>query len=175
MHDRNVSCFLVRSISLFIALICYNLQEKVGRCFIEAWSVTEELIKDFKMPFIRRNGEYEIKFIKCALLDGGKAEIVMNIEHVRRGFLLDQFEKCGARQVMICSFPLNDPNHLAGKFTHRVQTKAEAPGMKAYERGICNIVPVVDTNPDENAIYEELKSLQMMQNGLLDEEGDEVS
>ncbi len=136
--------------------------------------MTERLITEFKVPFVRLNGEYEIKFIKCTYIEGGKAEIFMDIEQVRCGYLLRRFEECGAGQVTIKSFLSNDPTCLAERFLHRMHTKAQAPGLKSYERGVVSIVPVADTNADENAIYDELKSLQLMQNGLLDMEGDEV-
>ncbi len=148
------------------------IQELVGRCFIEAWSMTEKLITEFKMPFTQRSGEYGIKFIKCSYVEGGKAEIYMEIEQVRRRYLLNELEKRGAKQVMIYSYPLNDPDHLAAKCMHRVQKMAGTPGMKSYERGVTDVVPYVDDNADDNAIYEELKA---MKNGLLGAGGDEVN
>ena len=142
----------------------------VGRCFIEAWSVTEEILAEFRMPFVARSGEYRVQYIQSVFEEGGKAEIVMEIEQVRRGYLQSRLEHCGARQVIIQSFPLNDAQNLAGKFLDRITQRALLPGMKSFVRGSTRIVPVPDTNGDDNRlIYEELKRLQMAQ------DGDEVS
>ncbi len=140
--------------------------------------MTEEILTEFTMPFVRRSGEYEIKFIKAAYEEGGRAEVFMEIEQVRRGHLQTQFELCGARQVLIHSFPLNDPNSLAGKFLGRVIQRGEALGKMSYQRGHTNgVFPVHDHNRDENVIYEELKSLQKTQNvtSTTVDEDDEVS
>ena len=129
-------------------------------CFIEAWSVTEELLTNFRMPFIRRSGEYGVEFMTCAFQEGGKAEIFMVIERVGRAHLQSQLEKCGARQVVIHSFPSDDPNHLTGKFLDRVLKRADAPGMLSYQRGYCN--NTFRINYDDGG-YEELKQVQRMQ------------
>ena len=170
MYDPNVrpvfSC-----VSLLVFLTPVLLQELVGRCFIEAWAVTDELLTEFRMPFVRGTGEYDIKFLNYAYQIGGKAEIFMVIEQVRRGHLQNRLELCGARQVVIHSFPSNDPNQLAGKFLNRVIEKSDIPGVSSYQRGSCNISLVSDSNQDDNAaIYEELKALQLMQHSAVVEE-----
>lgn len=128
--------------------------------------MTEDMLAQFKLPFMMKSGEYTVKYLNSSFEEGGKAEILMEVEKIRRGFLQRQLELCGARQVLIQSFPLNDPQHLAGKFLHRVNMKAQLPGMKSYVRGSTRIVPVPDSNGDDNhVIYEELKRLQTMQAG----------
>ena len=140
------------------------MQEKVSRCYIEAWSVTEALLTEFRMPFVQRSGEYAITFCMAAYDESGKAEIFVDMEQVRRGHLQARLELCGARQVLIHSFPVNDPNNLAGKFLGRVMKKMGLPGKRSYQRGYTNtIFPDNDYNPDENTIYDELKGLQQTQ------------
>ncbi len=126
---------------------------------------------DFKMPFVRGSGEYAIDFIICAFnARDGKAEIFMELEKVRRGHLQNRLEQCGARHVVIHSFPHNDPNKLAEKFLHRVQETAAAPGMQMYRRGRSSLTPVEYSQSDENGLYADLKRLQIEQEASIDEE-----
>jgi hypothetical protein len=116
------------------------------------------------MPFVQRSGEYDITLCMAAYDESGKAEIFMDIERVRRGHLQARLELCGARQVLIHSFPANDPNRLAGKFLGRVMKIMGLPCKRSYQRGYTNtIFPENDFNPDENTIYDELKGLQKTQ------------
>ncbi len=126
--------------------------------------VTEKFITEFKIPFVRHNGEYVIEFIGCSYVDGGKAEIFIEIEKIRRGYLVDHLESCGIGNVIIYSFPSNDPSQLAAKFLHRVLVKTSFPEVKSYQRGRSAVVPIKDQNEDDNfIIYKELKSLQSIQ------------
>ncbi len=132
--------------------------------------MTEEMLVDFNVPFVRVNGSYHINYLKCAYSLDGKAEMFMDIEQIKRGVLQNHMERCGARQVMIHTFPRNDTQNLAGKFLARVLEKADVPGIKSYQRGTTLLEPVADTSTDENIMYENLKQLQIYHDGLLSEE-----
>jgi hypothetical protein len=135
-------------------------QELISRCYVEVSYLTERIITAFNMPFLRGSGLYEIKFIKAAYVEGGNGVIFMEIEQVRRGHLQNQLELCGARQVLIHSFPSNDSSHLAGKYLGRVMQMCDFPGKMSYQRGYTNdICPALDHN--DVALYEELKRVQM--------------
>lgn len=146
-------------------------QEQFSRCFIEAWAVTENMMVDFKMPFVRVSGEYTIDSILCAYDEvNGKAEIFMELEKVRRGHLQNRLEQSGARHVMIHSFPNNDPNKLAEKFLHRVRERSTAPGMKMYKRGNSLLSPVAYLDSDGDGLYADLKRLQIEQDASIEED-----
>jgi hypothetical protein len=138
-------------------------QAIIDRCFIETSYMTEEIISTFRMPFVQQSGEYDIRLITCAYEEGGKAEIFMDIEPVKRAHLQNQLEQCGGGQVLIHSFPSTDPSHLQGKFLGRVLAKANTPGIKSYQRGYTssNVFPVSGLlGLDPLLIYEELKAVQ---------------
>lgn len=139
------------------------------RCFIEASSVTEDLLSQFNIPFARNGGEYNIKYIEAVYNVDGKAEILMDIEQIRRGRLYDQLVRCGARDIIINTLPRGDASNIAGKLQTRVLLACRKPGMKSYQRGTCTVVPVFPASgfADEGA-YNELKRIQLVQDAVME-------
>ena len=113
-------------------------QEQFRRCYIEAFSVNEPMLSALTLPFARFTGEYAIKYMACAVSAAadGKTELYMETDPIRRQHLQSRLEECGARHVVVHSFPRNDAERLAGKFLGRVLGLAnDQADMTLYTRG----------------------------------------
>jgi hypothetical protein len=104
------------------------------------------MISSLTLPFVRFTGDYMIKYAACAISAEGKSEIFMETDPIRRGHLQEIMEKCGAKHVIIHSFPRNDSSRLANKFLGRVQKLAEkGDGVKLFTRGKTEIEASFDS------------------------------
>ena len=120
--------------------------------------MNEEILSNLTLPRHRALGTYVIKFMACACVEGGKSEIYMEMDQIRREHLQRCFEHVGAGQVIIHSFPQSDPQRLANKFLGRVQKLAGSGGAKLYTRGTTRVVP--ETSSDESVSFYELRKEQ---------------
>ena len=116
------------------------------------------MLANFTVPFGVISGEYSIKFMLCACVEGGKTEMYIEMDQIKRGYLQRHLEDLGAGQVIIHSFPRNDPQRLANKFLGRVQKLAGSGGAKLYTRGTTSVVP--ETSSDESVSFYELRKEQ---------------
>jgi hypothetical protein len=120
-------------------------QEQFFRCYIEAYCLGDVDLSTFSLPFARLAGEYRIKYMACSVSRSAmQSDIYMETEDpVRRGEVVKNLERVGARHVIVHSFPRNDAEQLANKFLGRVLERAKRPYGKLYSRGSTNTVPVL--------------------------------
>ncbi len=121
------------------------------------------MVSNLTLPFARFSGEYAIKYMACAFhpsssaIDAGKAELYMETDTIRRCHLQARLEQCGARHVVIHSFPRSDAEQLAGKFLGRVLRLGQCvAGARLYVRGSTEVVvpsPLADDD-DEGGFIE---------------------
>ena len=91
----------------------------------------------------------------CAVAHSAVAtEIYMETEDpVRRGDVIKNLERLGARHIIVHSFPRNDQEHLANKFMGRVLEQAKQNFRKLYIRGSTNTVPVLQRVEQDYEIW----------------------
>ena len=91
----------------------------------------------------------------CAVAFSAVAtEIYMETEdQIRRGDVIKNLERLGARHIIVHSFPRNDQEHLANKLMGRVLEQAKQNFRKLYIRGSTNTVPVLQRVEQDYEIW----------------------
>jgi DNA repair exonuclease SbcCD ATPase subunit len=103
------------------------------------YSVSPEFAHEFTFPKSRGNGEFTIDYIYAAFnKEGGSGEFYLEIkEQIREHQLIERFEKLGACQVSVVTFPNNDKDESASNALAHVRFFAEQTSYSVV-RGECS-------------------------------------